>query len=84
MNVCPIINHTARAKCLNFLAEQKCTTMYYTTVVTLHILEVNLETRVEFQDVVFTKHEFTKHSLVNSLHLIENQSYTFIRQILTT
>ena len=58
MNVCPIINHTARAKCLNFLAEQKCTTMYYTTVVTLHILEVNLRTRVEFQDVVFGEFTF--------------------------
>ena len=57
MNVCPIINHTARAKCLNFLAEQKCTTMYYTTV-TLHILEVNIGTRVEFQDVVFGEFMF--------------------------
>ena len=75
MNVCPIINHTARAQCLNFLAEQKCTTMYYTTV-TLHILEVNLGTRVEFQDVVFG--EFMFFIVFNS------KSYTFICQSLTT
>ena len=64
--------------------------MYYYVLhyrLTLHILEVNLRTRVEFQDAAFTKHEFTKYCLVNSLkslHLIENQSFTFIRQILTT
>ena len=71
MNVCPIINHTARAKCLNFLAEQKCTTMYYTTVVTLHILEVNLKTRVEFQDIVLGE------PIIFALHLLENPTLHF-------
>ena len=77
MNVCPIINHIARAKCLNFLAEQKCTTMYYTTVVTLHILEVNLKTRVEFQDTysVWGTHNFCI--------AFDSKSYIVFFQILT-
>ena len=71
MNVCPIINHTARAKCLNFLAEQKCTTMYYTTVVTLHILEVNLKTRAEFQDIVLGE------PIIFAFYLIANPTLSF-------
>ena len=47
--------------------------MYYTTVVTLHILEVNLETRVEFQDVLLGE------PIIVALHLIANPTLSFYK-----
>lgn len=49
--------------------------MYYYTTVTLHILEVNLETRVEFQDVLLGE------PIIFALHLIANPKYIFFFQV---
>ena len=51
--------------------------MYFYTTVTLHILEVNLKTHVEFQDIVFGE------PIIFALHLIANPTYIVFFQVLT-